>query len=200
MCLCSKSGSAVPTDDRRAPSTESLTLTWSNVDLDAQTAYLPETSIAGRCKAKLPQRTCRYAAPVASQAVNSSSRLGVDGLRRHGGCAWPPACLKCVRQALRIHDLRHESHLAGRGGRQQHAGRILACRPPAFSAVTATCACCCVTPISAPKVSPRQTRPFSSPDASTVHHCRQDALTNILSITRPSCVKRNFAGTQSSNT
>lgn len=87
---------------------ESLTLTWSNVDLDAQTAYLPETK-NGRAR-KLPLR---------SELVDMLRQLprngelvfpiGVDGLRK----AWQRMCLAAGLpegdDALRIHDLRHEA-------------------------------------------------------------------------------------------
>jgi integrase len=87
--------------------TEALTLTWLNVDLDAQTAYLPETkngrprklALRGALVSMLRQlpRTGELVFPI-----------GVDGLRK----AWKRMCDKSGltgEAELRIHDLRHEA-------------------------------------------------------------------------------------------
>ncbi|AVR26997.1 site-specific integrase [Burkholderia thailandensis] len=96
---------------------ETLTLAWSNVNLDGQAAYLPETK-NGR------PRTL----PLRSDLVELLRRLprtgelvfpiGVDGLRK----AWQRICMAAglVGGAeVRIHDLRHEaiSRVAEAGSR-----------------------------------------------------------------------------------
>lgn len=86
---------------------ETLTLHWSNVNLETQTAYLPETK-NGRPR-KLPLR---------SDLVEMLRRLprdgdfifpmSVDGLRK----AWARICTNAVltgAKELRVHDLRHEA-------------------------------------------------------------------------------------------
>lgn len=86
---------------------ETLTLIWTHVDLDAQTAYLPETK-NGRSR-KLPLRSDLVAMlrqlPRTSETVFP---IGVDGLRK----AWSRMCeqagLVGDNECL-IHDLRHES-------------------------------------------------------------------------------------------
>ncbi len=86
---------------------ETLTLTWANVDLDTQTAYLPETK-NGRAR-KLPLRSALVnmlrELPRSSEFVFP---IGVDGLRK----AWKRICKKAGLTGvneLRIHDLRHEA-------------------------------------------------------------------------------------------
>ncbi|AJX33777.1 site-specific integrase [Burkholderia oklahomensis] len=87
---------------------ETLTLTWANVDLDAQTAFLPETK-NGRPR-KLPLRLDLV------EMLRNLPRngklvfpIGVDGLRK----AWSRICKKAgldgKEDGLRIHDLRHEA-------------------------------------------------------------------------------------------
>jgi integrase len=86
---------------------ETLTLTWSNVNLDAQTAYLPETK-NGRAR-KLPLR--RDLVDMIRQLPRTDERvfpIGVDGLRK----AWKRVCERAglvEDNELRIHDLRHEA-------------------------------------------------------------------------------------------
>jgi integrase len=86
---------------------ETLTLTWSNVDLKAQTAYLPETK-NGRAR-KLALRSdlinMLRQLPRTSELVFP---IGVDGLRK----AWLRICRMAgvtSENELRIHDLRHEA-------------------------------------------------------------------------------------------
>ncbi|WP_345811821.1 site-specific integrase [Paraburkholderia sp. PREW-6R] len=86
---------------------ETLTLTWSNVDLEAQTAYLPETK-NGRAR-KLALRSALVEMlrqlPRTGELVFP---IGVDGLRK----AWQRMCQQAGLtdgNELRIHDLRHEA-------------------------------------------------------------------------------------------
>jgi integrase len=86
---------------------EALSLTWSNVSLDTQTAYLPETK-NGRAR-KLALRSTLVS--MLRQLPRSSALvfpIGVDGLRK----AWRRICTKAGLTSggeLRIHDLRHEA-------------------------------------------------------------------------------------------
>lgn len=86
---------------------ETLTLSWSNVDLQAQTAYLPETK-NGRAR-KLALR--RDLVTMLAQLPRDSEQvfpIGVDGLRKD----WARICQQAGLQGednLRIHDLRHEA-------------------------------------------------------------------------------------------
>ena len=86
---------------------ETLTLTWSNVNLEAQTAYLPETK-NGRAR-KLPLR--RDLVEMLRQLPRDCDvvfPLSVDGLRK----AWARICSKAGLTGaaeLRVHDLRHEA-------------------------------------------------------------------------------------------
>lgn len=86
---------------------ETLTLSWANVDLEAQTAHLPETK-NGRSR-KLALR--RDLVTMLEQLPRDSEQvfpIGVDGLRK----AWGRICLQAGltgEDSLRIHDLRHEA-------------------------------------------------------------------------------------------
>lgn len=86
---------------------ETLTLTWSNVDLDEKTAFLPETK-NGRSR-KLPLRSALVS--MLSQLPRTGDRvfpIGVDGLRK----AWARMCKEAGltgEEEVRIHDLRHEA-------------------------------------------------------------------------------------------
>lgn len=86
---------------------ETLTLTWSNINLDAQTAYLPETK-NGRAR-KLPLR--RDLVGMLRQLPRNGDLvfpLSVDGLRK----AWARMCANAGLTGateLRVHDLRHEA-------------------------------------------------------------------------------------------
>ncbi|REE17156.1 integrase [Paraburkholderia sp. BL27I4N3] len=83
---------------------ETLNLTWSNVDLDAQTAFLPETK-NGRPRT-LSLRTdlieLLNELPRASDYVFD---VTVDDLEN----AWARVCARAGIEALHIHDLRHEA-------------------------------------------------------------------------------------------
>lgn len=86
---------------------ETLTLTWSNVDLETQTAYLPETK-NGRAR-KLALRSDLVA--MLRQLPRSGEfvfPIGVDGLRKAWGRMCQHAGLTGDNE-LRIHDLRHEA-------------------------------------------------------------------------------------------
>lgn len=92
------------TDARRS---ETLTLTWSRIDLERQSASLPETK-NGRPR-ELALRSDLVALlrelPRSGELV---FLIGVDGLRK----AWQRMCQQaCLTgdQELRIHDLRHEA-------------------------------------------------------------------------------------------
>lgn len=86
---------------------ETLTLTWSNVNLDTQTAYLPETK-NGRAR-KLPLR--RDLVEMLRQLPRNGELVfpvSVDGLRK----AWARICSSAgltSNAELRVHDLRHEA-------------------------------------------------------------------------------------------
>jgi len=86
---------------------ETLTLTWPNVNLDEQTAYLPETK-NGRAR-KLPLR--RDLVEMLRQLPRNGDLvfpLSVDGLRK----AWARMCANAGLAGaaeLRVHDLRHEA-------------------------------------------------------------------------------------------
>lgn len=86
---------------------ETLTLTWANVNLEEQTAYLPETK-NGRAR-KLPLRSTLVAM---LQKLPRDEELvfpiGIDGLRK----TWQRICQNAGlvdEHELRIHDLRHEA-------------------------------------------------------------------------------------------
>ncbi|NBD06345.1 tyrosine-type recombinase/integrase [Burkholderia thailandensis] len=96
---------------------ETLTLTWSNVNLDGQAAFLPETK-NGRPRT-LPLRSDLVEVvrrlPRTSELVFP---IGVDGLRK----AWQRICIAAGLTGgdeVRIHDLRHEaiSRVAEAGSR-----------------------------------------------------------------------------------
>lgn len=86
---------------------ETLTLTWSNVSLDEQTGYLPETK-NGRAR-KLPLR--RDLVEMLRRLPRNGDLvfpLSVDGLRK----AWARMCANAGLTGtaeLRVHDLRHEA-------------------------------------------------------------------------------------------
>ncbi|MFC4523246.1 site-specific integrase [Cupriavidus pinatubonensis] len=86
---------------------ETLTLTWSNVDLETQTAYLPETKNGRARKLALRSDLVR----MLSQLPRNGELvfpIGVDGLRK----AWLRMCQQAGltgENELRIHDLRHEA-------------------------------------------------------------------------------------------
>lgn len=86
---------------------ETLTLTWSNVSLDTQTAYLPETK-NGRAR-KLPLR--RDLVEMLRQLPRTGDLVfpvSVDSLRK----AWARICVNAGLTGaaeLRVHDLRHEA-------------------------------------------------------------------------------------------
>lgn len=86
---------------------ETLTLTWGNVNLEAQTAYLPETK-NGRAR-KLPLR--RDLVEMLHQLPRNGELVfpvTVDGLRK----AWTRICVNAGFTGgaeLRVHDLRHEA-------------------------------------------------------------------------------------------
>jgi len=96
---------------------ETLSLTWANVDLDEQTAYLPETK-NGRPR-KLPLRSALVHLlrdlPRDGEYVFS---VRVEGLRKAWGRMCEAAGLVGDNE-LHIHDLRHEaiSRVADAGGR-----------------------------------------------------------------------------------
>jgi integrase len=86
---------------------ETLNLTWDRVDLEAQTAYLPETK-NGRPRTlslRLDLVEMLRRLPRDSELVFP---IGVDGLRK----AWARMCVNAGLTSdddLRIHDLRHEA-------------------------------------------------------------------------------------------
>jgi integrase len=86
---------------------ETLTLTWSNVNLDTQTAYLPETK-NGRAR-KLPLRS--NLVKILRQLQYNGELVfpvSVDGMRK----AWTRMCSSASLTSnaeLRVHDLRHEA-------------------------------------------------------------------------------------------
>jgi len=86
---------------------ETLTLTWSNVNLETQTAYLPETK-NGRAR-KLPLR--RDLVEMLRELPRNGDLVfpvTVDALRK----AWARICSKAGLTGtaeLRVHDLRHEA-------------------------------------------------------------------------------------------
>ncbi len=96
---------------------ETLSLTWDNVDLEHQTAYLPETK-NGRPR-KLPLRSALV--EMLKQLPRDGAQvftIGVDGLRK----SWARMCEAgglVGADELRLHDLRHEaiSRVADAGGR-----------------------------------------------------------------------------------
>lgn len=96
---------------------ETLALTWANVDLEQQTAFLPETK-NGRPR-KLPLRSALV--DMLRQLPHEGELvfpIGVEWLRK----AWARMCDAAGlvgENELRIHDLRHEaiSRVADTGGR-----------------------------------------------------------------------------------
>jgi integrase len=86
---------------------ETLTLTWSNIDLESQTAFLPETK-NGRSR-KLALRSDLVAMlRELPRTGDLAFPIGVDGLRK----AWQRICQQAGvtgDDELRIHDLRHEA-------------------------------------------------------------------------------------------
>lgn len=86
---------------------ESLTLTWSNLDLDAQTAYLPETKNGRARKLALRAELVEMLEKL-PRTGDLVFPIGVDGLRK----AWQRICHAADltgNNYLRIHDLRHEA-------------------------------------------------------------------------------------------
>ncbi|MCO4879917.1 site-specific integrase [Paraburkholderia caribensis] len=86
---------------------ETLTLTWANIDLESQTAFLPETK-NGRSR-KLALRSDLVAMlRELPRTGDLAFPIGVDGLRK----AWQRICQQAGLTGgneLRIHDLRHEA-------------------------------------------------------------------------------------------
>ncbi|MDE1143501.1 MAG: site-specific integrase [Paraburkholderia tropica] len=86
---------------------ETLTLTWDNIDLESQTAFLPETK-NGRSR-KLALRSDLVAMLRALPRTGDLAfPIGVDGLRK----AWQRMCQRAGLTGdseLWIHDLRHEA-------------------------------------------------------------------------------------------
>lgn len=86
---------------------ETLTLTWDNIDLESQTAFLPETK-NGRSR-KLALRSDLVAMlRELPRTGDLAFAIGVDGLRK----AWQRICQQAGLTGdneLRIHDLRHEA-------------------------------------------------------------------------------------------
>lgn len=86
---------------------ETLTLTWSNVDLEEKTAFLPETK-NGRSR-NLPLRSALiHMLRQLPRTCGLVFPIGVDGLRK----AWARMCKEAgltEENELRIHDLRHEA-------------------------------------------------------------------------------------------
>jgi len=96
---------------------ESLTLTWSNIDLDTQTAFLPETKNGQARKLSLRSTLVNILRllPNSSELVFP---IGVEGLRK----TWLRMCKNAGftgDNEFRIHDLRHEaiSRVAEAGSR-----------------------------------------------------------------------------------
>lgn len=86
---------------------ESLTLTWSKLDLDAQTAYLPETKNGRARKLALRAELVEMLGKL-PRTGDLVFPIGVDGLRK----AWQRICHAADLTGsnyLRIHDLRHEA-------------------------------------------------------------------------------------------
>lgn len=86
---------------------EALSLTWEHVDLEAQTAFLPETK-NGRAR-KLPLRLALVRMLRELPRTNDLVfPIGVDGLRK----AWQRICQQAGlidEHELHLHDLRHEA-------------------------------------------------------------------------------------------
>lgn len=98
---------------------ETLSLTWANVDLDEQTAFLPETK-NGRPR-KLPLRSALVR--LLADLPRDDDRvfpITPESLRKAWGRMCEAAGLVGDRE-LRIHDLRHEaiSRVADAGGRSE---------------------------------------------------------------------------------
>lgn len=96
---------------------ETLTLTWSNIDLDTQTAFLPETK-NGRARKLSLRSTLVNMLRLLPRPSELVFPIGVDGLRK----AWLRMCKNAGftgDKELRIHDLRHEaiSRVAEAGSR-----------------------------------------------------------------------------------
>jgi len=86
---------------------ETLTLTWSNIDLDTQTALLPETK-NGRTRKLSLRSTLVNMLRLLPRSSALVFPIGVDGLRK----AWMRMCKNAGfigDRELRIHDLRHEA-------------------------------------------------------------------------------------------
>lgn len=98
---------------------ETLSLTWANVDLEEQTAFLPETK-NGRSR-KLPVRSALVR--LLADLPRDGDRvfpIAPEGLRKAWGRMCEAVGLSGDRE-LRIHDLRHEaiSRVADAGGRSE---------------------------------------------------------------------------------
>lgn len=86
---------------------ETLTLTWSNVDLETQTAYLPETKNGRARKLALRSDLVRMLRQLPRRG-ELVFPIGIDGLRK----AWARMCQQAGltgENELRVHDLRHEA-------------------------------------------------------------------------------------------
>ncbi|QGZ62977.1 tyrosine-type recombinase/integrase [Paraburkholderia acidisoli] len=169
---------------------ETLTLTWSNVDLAAQIAYLPETK-NGRAR-KVPLRAdlveMLRALPRTHDVVFP---IGVDGLRK----AWRRICAQAglaEDDDLRIHDLRHEaiSRVAEAGSNTPGGFSLVDLQ--AFSGHRDTRMLLRYAHLCTQSLAKRLDAAFASSDESHSHHGRRrlrtDASVSIGDIIRDSTV------------
>ncbi|MCO5119746.1 MAG: site-specific integrase [Burkholderiaceae bacterium] len=150
---------------------ETMTLTWANIDFDAQTAFIPESK-NGRPR-KLPLRRdlidCLRVLPRTGGRVFPMS---VDALRK----AWARICgaAKLVYDdELRIHDLRHEaiSRVADSGSRLPGGFSLVDLQ--AFSGHRDTRMLLRYTHLCMPSLAKRLDEAFANESAVSVHRGRR---------------------------
>lgn len=150
---------------------ETLSLTWANIDLDEQTAFIPESK-NGRPR-KLPLRsdivTLLKSLPRSGELVFPMS---VDALRK----AWTRICTAAHllgQDELHIHDLRHEaiSRVADAGGRLPSGFSLVDLQ--AFSGHRDTRMLLRYTHLCTPALAKRLDEAFASESQTVVHRGRR---------------------------
>ncbi len=159
---------------------ETLSLNWSDLDLDAQTAFLAETK-NGRSR-KLPLRSdIVKMLHLLPRDTNQVFPVSVDALRN----AWARICERADligERALHIHDLRHESISRVAEAGSQTPGGFSLVDLQAFSGHRDTRMLLRYAHLCAQSLAKRLDTAFSDKSQTTVHHGRR-RLTQDSSVT-----------------